>query len=123
WNGKNADLGFASAPGYRRIETAIYVGYLAGYARSEITQQKGRCIADILRRDVAAQRGVLLHKLQKAGKAADTGRGQRLDRSRGDAVHADSSRTQVLRQVAHTGFKARFGEAHHIVVWYRTHCA
>src|SRR5262245_22616561 len=107
-------LGFASATPDRGVETTVDVGYLAGYARSEITQQKRRGVADILGCDVAAQRGVLFDKPQKPGETADTGRGERLDRSRGNAVHAYPARTQVLRQIAHARFQARFGQSHDV---------
>src|SRR5262245_16403251 len=86
-------LGFASATPDRGVETTIDVGYLAGYARSEITQQKRRGVADVLGCDVAAQRGVLFDKLQKPGETADTGSGERLDRPGGQRAPAFHART------------------------------
>src|SRR3546814_5537006 len=76
------------------------VGF-AGDAASEIAQQIERRAADVVDRDVAAQRGVMFIPLEDQAEVADSARGKRLDRSRRDRVHTHALRA-IVRSEEHT---------------------
>src|SRR3546814_17283386 len=70
------------------------VGF-AGDAASEIAQQIERRAADVVDRDVAAQRGVMFILLEDQEEVDESARGQRLDRSRRDRVEPYALRATV----------------------------
>ena len=105
-----------SMPGRDGRESAVDVRDLAGDRAREIGQQERRDVADLVGRDVAAQRRVRFDEMLDLREAADAGRRERLDRPGRNAVDADALGTEAGREVADVRFEARLGETHHVVV-------
>ena len=71
------------------VVAGIDVVDLAGDGRRQVGQEVERGIADLLDRDGALQRRVVLVPLQDVAEVADAGGGERLDRAGRDGVDAD----------------------------------
>src|SRR5437660_679708 len=101
--------------GSDRGESTVSVSYFAGDRARQRREIKRRDVADLVDRDVAPQRRVVLDEMQDLGEAADAGRGERLDRSRRNRIDACAIRPQCSGEIADVRLEARLGEAHQVV--------
>src|SRR5712692_181953 len=90
--------------GHHMAEAAVDVKDLAGDRRGQVGKQERRGIAHVLGGDVPSQRRMLLDELEDLAEAADSRRGERLDRPGRDAVHADAARPEARGEVAYRSF-------------------
>src|SRR5690606_33996973 len=89
---------------------------LAAYPGAKVAEEIERRSADILDGHVATEGRIIFVPLQDIAEIADTGCGERLDRTGGDGVDADIVSAKLHREIAHRGLKPRFGDAHHIIM-------
>ena len=79
-------------------------------------EQEHRGVSHLGCFDRPPQRRPIAIDLQNAGEAGDPRSRERLDRSRGDGVHADVLRPEIGREVADGRLERGLRHAHHVVV-------
>ncbi len=104
-------------------EAAVDVDDLGTDASRQIRQQKRGGVADVVDRDVAADRRLSGELGLQLAEVLDARGGQRLDRAGRDAVDPHALGAQALRQEAHAGLERGLGQAHGVVVGHVAHRA
>ena len=97
-------------------ETAIDVGDFTGDARCQVGKQECGGIADFLDGDIAAQRCVFRDEIEQDVEIADTAGGDRLDRTGGNGIDADTMLAEGFGHVAHARFQRCLGKPHGVVI-------
>src|SRR5690348_8284600 len=95
---------------------AVDVVGLAGDAGGKVGKEVDAGSADLLDRDVALQRCVVLVPLQYVAEVADAARRERLDGARRNRVDTDVAAAEIDREITYRRFERGLGDAHHVVV-------
>src|SRR5262245_19679572 len=102
-----------AAAGLRRqragdmVQPGVDVDDLAGDAGSQVAAQPDRRPANVVDRDVAAQRRDRRELLLFGAETRDRAGRESADRAGAERVHANVVIPQIARQVAHAGFERR----------------
>ncbi len=91
----------------------------AGDTGGEVGEEIHPGAAELVERDPALQRRMLLLKREHEARIGNAGAGERPDRPRGDGVDADAIGAEIDREVAHRCFERGLGDAHGVVVRHR----
>src|SRR5690606_11990199 len=98
------------------VIAGIDVMNLAGDAARQVAQEIEAGAADVVDRDVALERRIVLVPFQNVAEIADPGGGERLDRPGRYGVDADLLAAEVDGEIAHRRLERRLGHAHDVVV-------
>src|SRR4030095_1072558 len=82
------------------VVATVYENHFPGDSSSKRTDQEQGSITDFADVDRLAQRSPLAMQFDHVGNASHGGRGQRLDRARGDRVNTDAMRTEVIGEIS-----------------------
>src|SRR5713101_7754076 len=97
----NDDIGRVRMFHSNDVVAGIDVMNLARHAAREVAEEIDRSVADLLNRDAAAQRRVVLVPFEDVAEVTDARRRQRLDRAGGDGIDANVLLAQIGGEVAH----------------------
>src|SRR6266481_9881988 len=98
------------------LVTAIDINDLAGGGCGSIAGEENSRGAQLGRIATAFQWCAFLIMFKHRAEPADAPGGERLHRPRRNAVYPDFFWTKIVGKITRTGFEARLGHAHHIVV-------
>src|SRR5437763_3245124 len=98
------------------VITAIDMMDFAANPGRQIAQQIKPGAADILDRDIALQRRIVLVPFQDVVEVADPGRSERSDRSGRDRVDADIVATEIDSEIANARLEPRLRDTNDVLV-------
>src|SRR6266480_822793 len=91
------------------LVTAIDVDHLTGDRCGAVAGEKNPGRAYLCGITTAFQWRAFLIMFEHRAEPADAARGQRLNRSRRNAIYPDFFRAEIVGEIARAGFEARFG--------------